>query len=136
MSSASQSSGPGKTKETASHRQNNRVKELGTLPVPSNLCTPLIAVSTAVRSRVPKTVFERQLPRGKTQQQDNPFSYESPALDISWVSLICQPDIPGHEAPPPHHLLGRAQELCESRGGRPGLSVLTSLPVSVDVKLY
>ena len=30
----------------------------------------------------------------------------------------------------------RAQELCESRGGRPGLSVLTSLMVSVDVKQY
>ena len=28
------------------------------------------------------------------------------------------------------------QELCESRGGRPGLSVITSLLVSVDVKLY
>ena len=28
------------------------------------------------------------------------------------------------------------QALCESRGGRPGLSVLTSLLVSVDVKLY
>ena len=28
------------------------------------------------------------------------------------------------------------QELCESRGGRPGLSVLTSLLVSVDIKLY
>ena len=28
------------------------------------------------------------------------------------------------------------QELCESRGGRHGLSVLTSLLVSVDVKLY
>ena len=28
------------------------------------------------------------------------------------------------------------QELCESRGGRPGLSVLTSLLVSADVKLY
>ena len=27
----------------------------------------------------------------------------------------------------------RAQELCESRGGRPGLSVLTSLMISVDV---
>ena len=26
------------------------------------------------------------------------------------------------------------QELCDSRGGRPGLSVLTSLLVSVDVK--
>ena len=28
------------------------------------------------------------------------------------------------------------QELCESRGGRPELSVLTSLLVSVDVKTY
>ena len=28
------------------------------------------------------------------------------------------------------------QETCDSRGGRPGLSVLTSLLVSVDVKLY
>ena len=28
------------------------------------------------------------------------------------------------------------QELCESRGGRPGLSVLTILLVSVDVKNY
>ena len=28
------------------------------------------------------------------------------------------------------------QELCESRGGRPELSVLTSLLVSVDVKNY
>ena len=28
------------------------------------------------------------------------------------------------------------QELCESQGGRLGLSVLTSLLVSVDIKLY
>ena len=28
------------------------------------------------------------------------------------------------------------QELCESQGGRPGLSVLMSLLVSVDVKIY
>ena len=34
-----------------------------------------------------------------------------------------------------HHLV-IVQELCESRGGRPGLSVLTSLLVSVDVKIY
>ena len=33
-------------------------------------------------------------------------------------------------------LHGIVQELCESRGGRPELSVLTSLLVSVDVKLY
>ena len=31
---------------------------------------------------------------------------------------------------------GIVQELCESQGGRPGLSVLTSLLVSVDVKVY
>ena len=30
----------------------------------------------------------------------------------------------------------RVQELCESRGGRPGLSVLISLTVSVDVKQH
>ena len=30
----------------------------------------------------------------------------------------------------------RVQELCESRGGRPGLSVLTSLTVSADVKQH
>jgi len=28
------------------------------------------------------------------------------------------------------------QKLCESRGGRPGMSVLTSLTVSVDIKRY
>ena len=33
-------------------------------------------------------------------------------------------------------LLYIVQELCETRGGRPGLSVLTSLLVSVDVKNY
>ena len=32
------------------------------------------------------------------------------------------------------HLL--VQELCESRGGHPGLSILTSLLVSMDLKLY
>ena len=50
------------------------------------------------------------------------------------LSLICQltsEDIK-------HHFIiitkrTMVQELCESRGGRPGLSVLTSLPVSVDV---
>ena len=33
-------------------------------------------------------------------------------------------------------MLHIVQELCESRGGRPGLSVLTNLLVSVDVKIY
>ena len=38
--------------------------------------------------------------------------------------------------PQPLKRINIVQELCESRGGRPGLSVLTSLMVSVDVKLY
>jgi len=33
-------------------------------------------------------------------------------------------------------VVGRVQELCESRGGRPGLSALMSLTVSVDVKRH
>ena len=32
--------------------------------------------------------------------------------------------------------LSHSSKLCESRGGRPGLAVLTSLMVSVDIKLY
>ena len=35
-----------------------------------------------------------------------------------------------------HGLVPNYWKLCESRGGRPGLSVLTSLLVSVDIKLY
>ena len=35
-----------------------------------------------------------------------------------------------------HDICRIVQEQCESRGGRPGLSVLTSLLVSVDVKIY
>ena len=31
---------------------------------------------------------------------------------------------------------GIVQELCESRGGRPGLSILISVLVSVDIKIY
>ena len=34
------------------------------------------------------------------------------------------------------HPIVIVQELCESRGGRPGLSGLTSLLVSVEVKNY
>ena len=33
-------------------------------------------------------------------------------------------------------LTGKVQELCESRGGRPGLQVLMSVVVSVDVKQH
>jgi len=42
----------------------------------------------------------------------------------------------GIKVPASRQLPAIVQELCESRGGRPGLSVLTSLLVSVDVKIY
>jgi len=47
---------PAKTEETTSHHQNINVKEVGTSSVPSNLCTSLTAVSTAVQSKVTKTI--------------------------------------------------------------------------------
>ena len=50
---------PIKTELTISHHQNNKVKEVGTPPVQSNLCASLIAVSTAVWSKVTKTVSEK-----------------------------------------------------------------------------
>ena len=53
------------------------------------------------------------------------------------LSLTCQltsEDIKQHYLPTSR--IFTVQELCESRGGRPGLSVLTSLLVSADVKLY
>ena len=52
------------------------------------------------------------------------------------LSLICQPtseDIKQHDRTAYFY---KVQELCESRGGRPGLSTLTSLMVPVDVKQY
>ena len=47
-------------------------------------------------------------------------------------------DIRGHKALLHHQeeKMIRVQELCESRGGRPGLSVLMSLAVSEDVKQH
>ena len=47
---------PVKTEETVSHDQNNNDKEVGTPPVPSNLGTPLTAVSTAVRNKLIQAV--------------------------------------------------------------------------------
>ena len=50
--------------------------------------------------------------------------HAAPALNMTIKQFV--------EARPVHIV----QELCESRGGRPGLSVLTSLLVSVDIKIY
>ena len=54
------------------------------------------------------------------------------------LSLICQltsEDIK-HQLINAQHIIVIVQELCESRGGRPGLPVLTSLLVSMDIKNY
>jgi len=66
----------------------------------------------------------------------------------SWSLLRLRTDGLVHRGPPQSQqcsdsqrgflsvLICIAQELCESRGGRPGMSVLTSLMVSVDVKQH
>ena len=50
-----------------------------------------------------------------------------------WHAVLTCGTFKYHDQPP---LTCIVQELCESGGGRPGLSVLTSLLVSVDVKIY
>ena len=50
---------PAKTEETVTYRQNN-VKEVGTLPVRSNSCISLTAISTVVQSKVVKTISVKQ----------------------------------------------------------------------------
>ena len=67
---------PAKTQDIVSRRQNNTVKEVGTPPVRINLRASLIAVSTAVLSKVTKTVSEKQL--FKAEAKDSPTHRESP----------------------------------------------------------
>ena len=62
---------------------------------------------------------------------------------ILFASGECRPMVLGsapainqHEDRVALSLQTRVEELYESRGGRPGLSVLTSIMVSVDVKQY
>ena len=55
-----------------------------------------------------------------------------PTLSPSLISHLASVDVKQHES----RQLCIVQELCESRDGRPGLSVLTSLMVSVDVKQH
>ena len=52
------------------------------------------------------------------------------ALNLAFETLTAYINMTNQ---PTRHIV---QELCESRGGRPGLSDLTSLLVSVDVKIY
>ena len=63
--------------ETVSHRHNNNVKEVGTLPVRSNLCTPELALSTAARNWVTLTECEWP-PVERRSKKDSPTHYESP----------------------------------------------------------
>ena len=77
---------------------NNHVKEVGTPPMRSNLCDPISAVSTAVRSKVTKTVSEKQLLRNNTEtrQLNHPAmraQLHLPALDLSWdLGISCVRD--------------------------------------------
>ena len=69
---------PVQTEETVSCRQNTNVKEVGTPPVRSNLFTSLTAVSTAVRSRVTKTMSVEQLSRNNGNKRLSSFPSPAP----------------------------------------------------------
>ena len=86
MSGSSAHYGPQKTKEAMDHLQNNSyVKAVGTSPVWSNLCAPLIAVSPAVRSshndNVRSTAVEEQLKQRVVQVSE-------PAMTTTKLSLM------------------------------------------------
>ena len=62
-------------------------------------------------------------------------NYNTKIVDVSRArTLRLKP--PSNKSVTEHYNVLIVQELCESRGGRPGLFVLTSLLVSVDVKIY
>ena len=112
---------PIKTEETVSHDQSNNDKEVRPIPVRSNLCTPLIAVSTAVREKVIKTESEKQAIEdqlsSKTIHPALTAQLHLPALDLSWTlyAVLCsfqccftplQQDKPAsYESPAPPPLL-------------------------------
>ena len=78
---------PYRLKGTASHRQNNDVKEVRTQPVGSNLCTSLFAVSTAVRNSHKDGVRMRRSCYGcsKTIHPAVGAHLHLPPLDLSWA---------------------------------------------------
>ena len=81
--------------------------------------------STSGPSRVSGAAYDRVCPL--PVQADTPISGRV-SFHTSFSLRVCKAWS--------HFFLFIVQELCESRGGRPGLSVLTSLLVFVDVKIY
>ena len=76
------------------------------------------------------------LPPPESQYLPRDISVDNSALKTSLTTTTTPNDFcikMGSDAES-HGLI--VQELCESRGGRPGLSILTSLLVSVYVKNY
>ena len=78
-----------KTEETASHCQNNNVKQVGTTSVRSILCTPQLAPLTTVRHTVTKTEYEGSPVEDQLSSQTiHPAlraQFHLPALDLSWA---------------------------------------------------
>ena len=70
-------------------------------------------------------VFFGRFPRSSLS-----LSRPLPTLSPSLIGQLASVDVKQHKT----GSVQIVQELCESRGGRPGLSVLTSLLVSVDIK--
>ena len=93
MNSSSARSDPQRPKRpSCSHRQNNTVKEVWTPPVPSNLCTSLMAVSPAVRNSHKEQLLRNN--RSKGLSSILRAQLQLPALDLSWALLRVQLHLP------------------------------------------
>ena len=81
--------------------------------------------NTSLRPRKPEGSLGRTAQDGHLDSHTAP-EHSSALHPQAWTYIFPCPSRPPNIV----------QELCESRGGRPELSVLTSLLVSVDVKNY
>ena len=94
--------------------------------------------NNSLRPRKPEGSLRRTAQDGHLDSHTAPELWTRRAQHTSFNTL----DNWGHKTPTQskRRRTGKkdciVQELCESRGGRPGLSVLTSPLVSVDVKIY
>ena len=105
----------------------------------SALCDLLEILCTLGLKQVEAPAKQDRFRCGSASKTMNAQSHQKPCVSHAKVTPPPSPLrllVPSSNGQVPSYRTIIVQELCESRGGRPGLSVLTSLLVFVDVKIY
>ena len=94
MNSLSLLSNQHRPKRQSAKTRTMNIKKVVTLPVGSNLCIPQLALPTAVRNKVAKTVESREatVEEEISSKTVHPAKHENsappPASDLSWPALM------------------------------------------------